>query len=227
MNSTLSWLKMQWLLSSSDQLMVVMVVGVTTQKQGVQVRPSLTYMSVSAKLWMRSGKLMRTQHKLSSIQTLLSQNPFGLCRSASFHRVLWCNRFYVPVLIIKRTPHSLSPETVSTDGVSLQRQSATVTLNTSDGFIWRELSLPGASGVCERACRSKEQMDFRVREAYQEATQNCVSGLKSNWTQTLLGVKERMNWPGEVLYVHQHGVLLHMQLISQQQQLHQLLIQTC
>lgn len=30
--------------------------------------------------------------------------------------------------------------------------------------------------------------------------------------------------PGEVLNIHQHGVLLHMQLISQQQQLHQLLI---
>lgn len=30
--------------------------------------------------------------------------------------------------------------------------------------------------------------------------------------------------PGEVLYVHQHGVLLDMQLIPHQQQLHQLLI---
>lgn len=32
--------------------------------------------------------------------------------------------------------------------------------------------------------------------------------------------------PGQVLDVHQHGVLLHMQLVSQQQQLHQLLVQT-
>lgn len=37
-------------------------------------------------------------------------------------------------------------------------------------------------------------------------------------------VREKGDSPGEVLYVHQHGVLLHMQLISQQQQLHQLLI---
>lgn len=31
-----------------------------------------------------------------------------------------------------------------------------------EGFISRELSLPGASGVCERACRYKDQMDIRV-----------------------------------------------------------------
>lgn len=32
--------------------------------------------------------------------------------------------------------------------------------------------------------------------------------------------------PGEVLYVNQHGILLHVELVSDQQQLHQLLIQT-
>lgn len=33
--------------------------------------------------------------------------------------------------------------------------------------------------------------------------------------------------PSEILNVHQHGVLLYVQLISQQQQLHQLLVKTC
>lgn len=32
--------------------------------------------------------------------------------------------------------------------------------------------------------------------------------------------------PGEVLYVNQHGILLHVELVSDQQQLDQLLIQT-
>lgn len=57
-------------------------------------------------------------------------------------------------------------------------------------------------------------MDIRVEEEYQE------SGTKEE-------LNERTDSPREVLYVHQHGILLHMQLISQQQQLHQLLIQTC
>lgn len=43
-------------------------------------------------------------------------------------------------------------------------------------------------------------------------------------SQKRIEVREKRDSPGEVLYVHQHGVLLHMQLISQQQQLHQLLI---
>lgn len=37
----------------------------------------------------------------------------------------------------------------------------------------------------------------------------------------------RAHPPGEVLYVNQHGVLLHVELISHQQQLDQLLVQTC
>ncbi|TNN80340.1 hypothetical protein EYF80_009364 [Liparis tanakae] len=32
--------------------------------------------------------------------------------------------------------------------------------------------------------------------------------------------------PGEVLYVHQHGILLHVEFIPNQQQLHELLIQS-
>lgn len=37
---------------------------------------------------------------------------------------------------------------------------------------------------------------------------------------------QRIKSPGEVLNVHQHGVLLHVQLIADQQQLYELLVQT-
>lgn len=46
-----------------------------------------------------------------------------------------------------------------------------------------------------------------------------------NLTETkIIQAIEMGQSPGEVLYIHQHCILLHMQLISQQQQLHQLLV---
>lgn len=36
--------------------------------------------------------------------------------------------------------------------------------------------------------------------------------------------KKEIFWPGQVFYVHQHGVLLHVKLVSQDQQLHKLLV---
>lgn len=77
-----------------------------------------------------------------------------------------------------------------------------------EGLIWRELSGPAASGACEPACgggggRTLERGEPRRQTPRKDGA------------------------PGEVLDVHQHGVLLHVQLVSQQQQPHQLLVQTC
>lgn len=49
---------------------------------------------------------------------------------------------------------------------------------------------------------------------------------RQTWLEYTKWLSRNLGLPGEVLYVHQHGVLLHMQLISYQQQLHQLLIKT-
>lgn len=107
---------------------------------------------------------MRMQTKLNSLQTILTQNPL---RYADLHpSTATSGAICFVCQCVNNTAYTafVSPETVSTDGVSWQRQPVTVRMNASDeeGFISSELSLPGASGVCERACRYKDQMHFRV-----------------------------------------------------------------
>lgn len=161
---------------------------------------------------------MRMRNKLSTFQTLVTQNPLGdadlLPSPASSGAICFC----VLVCVNNTTyPSLVCPETVSTDGVSWQRQSYYVEVERErgKGILFRQ------SFLCLVPLVSVSvPVGAKIRWTL-ERRKNSRTLYKAH------DVKEKMDSPGEVLYVHQHGILLHMQLISQQQQLHQLLIQAC
>lgn len=168
------------------------------------------------------GGAMAWRHKLNSVQTLSS-----LCESQGPRPTSWLaalNKRARCVAITTANNVFIFPETVSTDAAStvtvtwsMEREVKMETQTAAllgDGFLGL-VPLVGVS-VPVRMAGGRTR-----KRGWKKAAQQ-TDRMLSVYQKTAL-----VSSPGKILNVHQHGVLLYVQLISQQQQLHQLLVKTC
>lgn len=168
------------------------------------------------------GGVMAWRHKLNSVHTLSSmckrQGPPSSVNFQPRHTKQMCP------CVVTITAYNVFffPETVSTDVASWVMVTWSVeqkvTMEKSRPAVYLEMAFSAWCLWWLWACLSGKKEEEQEEQKGGSANRlDCYGDEK----------KRKAGSPGEILNVHQHGVLLDVQLISQQQQLHQLLVKTC
>lgn len=157
-----------------------------------------------------TGGVMAWRHKLNSVHTLSSmckrQGPPSSVNFQIRHTKWMCPC----VVIITAYNVFFSPETVSTDVASWEMATWQ-----SRPMVYLEMAFSAWCLWWLWACLSGKK-----EEEQEEQKGSSANSLDRYGDEE----KCEAGSPREILNVHQHGVLLDVQLVSQQQQLHQLLV---